>query len=105
MSQTTMHYAVYDISDDPTRTSVADALKNSGFVRVQKSVFCGTLSGQSKKDLLERVRLILARPDGEDGADSFYLIMTCAACYGNIETIGEAFDPEYASGETPAMVF
>jgi len=105
VSQTTMHYAVYDIGDDPTRTSVADALKDSGFERVQKSVFCGTLSQQSKKDLLERVRLILGGPDGEGGVRSFYLIMTCSACFGSIETIGEAFDPEYAAGETTALVF
>jgi len=101
VSRSIMHYAVYDIGDDPTRTSVADALKDSGFERVQKSVFCGTLSEQSKKDLLERVGAIL----GEEGGDSFYLIMTCSACFGSIETIGEAFDPEYAAGETPALVF
>lgn len=100
-----MHYAVYDIGDDSTRTSVADALKDAGFERVQKSVFCGTLSQQSKKDILERVRLILGDPGEEGGARSFYLIMTCAACFGSIETIGEAFDPESAAGETPARVF
>jgi len=105
LSQTTMHYAVYDISDDPTRTSVADTLKDAGFTRVQKSVFCGTLSAESKKNLLERVRLILKRPEESTDADSFYLIMTCSACFGSIETIGEAFDPEYAAGETPALVF
>lgn len=104
-----MHYAVYDIGDTPTRTSVSNTLKDSGFVRIQKSVFCGQLSDQSKKDLLERVGHIL-NPDVGDadnvsGADSFYLIMTCASCFGNIETIGESFDAEYASGNTPAQVF
>jgi len=105
LSQTTMHYAVYDIGDDPMRTSVADALKDSGFERVQKSVFCGTLSQQSKKDLLERVRLILGEPDEGGGARSFYLIMTCSACFGSIETLGEAFDAKYVAGETSALVF
>jgi len=101
VSRSIMHYAVYDISDTPTRTSVANALKDMGLVRVQKSVFCGTLSEQSKKDLLERVGAIL----GEEGGDSFYLIMTCSLCFGNIVAIGESFDAEYAGGKKPALVF
>lgn len=101
MSRSIMHYAVYDISDTPTRTSVANTLKDMGLVRVQKSVFCGTLSEQSKKDLLERVGAIL----GAEGADSFYLIMTCSLCFGNIVTIGESFDTEYAEGKTSSLVF
>lgn len=101
MSRSIMHYAVYDISDTPTRTSVANALKDMGLERVQKSVFCGTLSEQSKKDLLERVGAIL----GAGGGDSFYLIMTCSLCFGNIVSIGEAFDTEYVEGKKPAVVF
>ena len=49
-----MYYAVYDITDNSTRSSVIHILKNQGFSRIQKSVFCGSLSGQNKKDLIKK---------------------------------------------------
>ena len=66
-----MYYAVYDISDDKTRSRIVQALKDIGFVRIQKSVFCGSLSSQQKKDLVEKLKRIA----GED--ESIYLILAC----------------------------
>ena len=93
-----VYYAAYDISDDNTRTSVIHSLKNHGFVRIQKSLFCANMSGQQKKDLMAAVKLLLS----ED--DSFYLILSCNTCFGKIETIGRGFDADYVAGRKGAVV-
>ena len=93
-----MYYAVYDISDNKTRTQTIQALKNIGFVRIQKSVFCGSLSTQQKKDLIENLKRITA----ED--ESVYLILTCQTCFGKVTIIGHGFDKEYVANELESMV-
>lgn len=93
------YYAIYDISDDVVRSYVIKMLKNAGFVRVQKSAFCGTLVNQKKKDLLEDVKKVLT-----DERDSFYLILTCQQCFGRISVVGKGFDAQYAAGDKGAEV-
>lgn len=93
-----MYYAVYDVSDNKTRLRVIQALKDVGFVRIQKSVFCGSLSSQPRKDLIERLK----RVAGED--ESIYLILACHNCFGKVTIIGKGFDKEYVSGEKPVEV-
>jgi len=93
-----MYYAVYDISDNKTRTHTIQALKNIGFVRIQKSVFCGSLSTQQKKDLIENLKRITA----ED--ESVYLILACQKCFGKVTIIGHGFDKEYVANELESMV-
>ncbi len=93
-----MYYAVYDISDDKTRSRVVQALKDIGFVRIQKSVFCGSLSSQQKKDLAERLKRIA----GED--ESIYLILACQTCFGKVTIIGHGFDKEYVANDLESMV-
>jgi len=93
-----MYYAVYDVSDNQTRTRVAQVLKDAGFVRVQKSVFCGSLSSQQKKDLVEKLKRIAA------SSDSVYLILTCHKCFGKVTIIGQGFDQEYVAGELEGLV-
>ncbi|MBI1663977.1 MAG: CRISPR-associated endonuclease Cas2 [Nitrosopumilus sp.] len=93
-----MYYAVYNITNNSTRNSIICILKNQGFVRIQKSVFCGSLSGQNKKDMTESIKSVV------DKNDSFYLILTCNRCFGKIKIIGKGFDKEYVSDKKPAVV-
>jgi CRISPR-associated protein Cas2 len=93
-----MYYAVYDVTDDSTRTSVIHVLKNAGFVRIQKSVFCGKISGQQRKDLIETVKATVQEND------SFYLILACNQCFGKIQIVGKGFDKEYVADEKPSVV-
>jgi len=88
-----MYYAAYDISNNRTREKLIRTLKDAGFERIQKSIFCGKISSQQKKDLLEKIKQKM------EPKDSFYLILTCENCFGKIKTIGQAFDKEYVSGE------
>lgn len=94
------YYAIYDISDNVVRSYVIKVLKNAGFIRVQKSAFCGTLVNQKKKDLLEDVKKVMTSE-----RDSFYLILTCNQCFGRISIIGKDFDSQYAAGKKVAGVF
>jgi CRISPR-associated protein Cas2 len=93
------YYAIYDVTENSIRSHIVRILKDAGFVRVQKSAFCGTLSGQEKKDLLERIKLVI-----KDENDSFYLILTCNKCFGKINIVGKGFDSEYVTGKKAAMV-
>jgi CRISPR-associated protein Cas2 len=93
------YYAIYDVSDNAVRSSIIHILKNAGLVRVQKSAFCGTLSGQEKKDLLERIKFVMSDQD-----DSFYLIQTCNRCFGKISILGKGFDSEYVRGKKAGLV-
>ncbi|AIC15992.1 CRISPR-associated endonuclease Cas2 [Nitrososphaera viennensis] len=92
------YYAIYDISDNLVRSNVIRILKNAGFVRIQKSAFCGTLVNQKKKDLLEDIKRVIK------DEDSFYLILTCQQCFGRISVLGKGFDAQYATGKRPAEV-
>ena len=93
-----MYYAVYDISDNGIRTSLIQILKDHGFVRIQKSVFCGNLAVQQKKDLIESIKPILTEND------SFYLMLSCNSCFGKIMIVGKGFDKEYVSDTKGSMV-
>jgi CRISPR-associated protein Cas2 len=93
-----MYYAVYDISDNKTRTHTIQALKNMGFVRIQKSVFCGSLSSQQKKDLIENLKQIT------EENESVYLILACQACFGKVTIIGHGFDKEYVTNDLECMI-
>ncbi len=88
-----MYYAVYDISNDKTRMQTIQTLKNAGFTRIQKSVFCGSLSSQQKKNLIENLKQVAGT------SESIYLILTCKHCFGKITIIGQGFDMEYVSNE------
>jgi CRISPR-associated protein Cas2 len=93
-----MYYAVYDISDNRIRTHTIQALKNIGFVRIQKSVFCGSLSSQQKKDLIENLKQIT------DENESVYLILACQKCFGKVTIIGHGFDKEYVANDLESIV-
>ncbi len=94
-----MYYAVYDITDNTTRSSVIQILKNAGFTRIQKSVFCGKISNQQKKDVIEMIKNTIS-----DENDSFYLLLACKQCFGKIQIVGKNFDREYVSNEKTSVV-
>lgn len=98
-SKSSIYYAVYDITENKIRDNVIQILKDSSLVRIQKSVFCGKLTSQEKKDLMEKIKIVI-----EDENDSFYLIMSCSSCFGNIITLGKSFDYAYVSNIKPSIV-
>lgn len=93
-----MYYVVYDIHANELRLRTIQILKDHGLVRIQKSVFCGKLSHQNKKDILESVKQVIASDD------SFYILTSCKVCFGKIDTIGRGFDKEYVQNLKKGMV-
>ncbi len=84
-----IYYAAYDITEDNIRNKVIIILRKYGMDRIQKSLFCGRLNGQSLKDLKEEVSAIV------DGNNSLYLIPTTSALADKVITIGVGFDKDY----------
>ena len=95
-----MYYAVYDITDNGIRESTIHILKDAGFIRIQKSVFCGKIGSQQKNDMIEKIKNSINLE-----SDSFYLIMSCSQCFGKIVLLGKDFDVEYAAEKRSSMVF
>lgn len=58
-------YVFYDIPDDRLRGRVADALKDYGLVRVQKSVFFGSLSRNRVEELAQLLDDIVGDQDAD----------------------------------------
>ena len=93
-----MYYAIYDISSDRTRQRTIQALKNAGLTRIQKSVFCGSLSPQQRKNLIENLKQTAGK------SESLYLVRACKQCFGKIVVIGQGFDMEYVANEKAVEV-
>lgn len=94
-----IYYAIYDIKEDRTRDSVVQILKNHGFTRIQKSVFCGNSSNQQNKDLIELIKGVITE------SDSFYLLLSCSQCFGKLTVVGKGFDKDYVSDIKSVDVF
>lgn len=94
-----LYYAVYDITEHNTREVIIQMLKDAGMTRIQKSVFCGRLSGQQKKDLMTNVISTIS-----EEVDSFYLIMNCSQCFGRLLTVGKEVDMDYVTDKRQSMV-
>ena len=99
MSNNTIHLVVYDIGDNNTRESIIQILKDAGLERIQKSVFCGMLNNQKKKDLIVKISTII-----DDSSDSVYIMPNCSKCFSKLVMLGEKFDVEYISDSKPSVV-
>jgi CRISPR-associated protein Cas2 len=56
--------AIFDISDDATRTKVGEMCKDYGLKRFQWSSFEGPLSRNKREELFDRARLLIAKSPG-----------------------------------------
>ena len=99
MSNNTIHLVLYDIGDDNIRESIIQILKDAGLERIQKSVFCGMLNNQKKKDLVEKINAVI-----DDSSDSVYVISNCSKCFSKLVMLGEKFDVKYISDSKSSVV-
>lgn len=72
-----MMLVIYDITDDKTRTRVADACLDYGLARLQYSSFIGNLSRTHREELLMRLKRTLGRHPGV--IQSFNICQSCWA--------------------------
>ena len=80
---------VYDITDDGIRFKVAEACKEAGLVRIQKSAFIGRIDSQRRKNLKHRLKRILGSSPG-----NIQIFLICEADMRFREIIGEPTDFE-----------
>ncbi|MCS7125533.1 MAG: CRISPR-associated endonuclease Cas2 [Aigarchaeota archaeon] len=80
---------IYDITDDEIRLKVAEACKEVGLARIQKSAFIGLIDSQKRKNLKIKLKRILGSSKGNI---QFFTI--CEADIANREIIGEEIEYE-----------
>ena len=80
---------IYDISDDEIRQKAAEACKEAGLVRIQKSAFLGVISSQARKNLRRRLEKILGEADG-----NIQVFVICDSDMRYREVIGRVVEGE-----------
>ena len=93
-------WLIYDITEDKTRTNVAKLCKNSGLIRVQKSVFLGNIEINTMDEILLECE---EKIDTE--TDSIYIFPMCDEDFKKVKTAGNAFDRNIVSDKVLAKFF
>ncbi|MCL7388063.1 MAG: CRISPR-associated endonuclease Cas2 [Thaumarchaeota archaeon] len=75
---------IYDITDDMLRLRIAEACKEFGLVRIQKSAFLGRIDFQRRKGLRHRLKEVLGNNPG-----NIQIFLICEADMRFREMIGE----------------
>ena len=92
-------WVIYDISNDRTRTKIADQCLDYGLQRVQKSVFLGDLEANRVDEVIEFSRQLL---DLE--TDSVYVFPMCREDFEKVRILGQSFDRELVADEVLTKV-
>jgi CRISPR-associated protein Cas2 len=87
-------WVIYDITNDRQRAKSARACLQSGLIRVQKSVFLGTLADSERDELVVRLGPLID-PD----RDSVYVFPMCRPDFAKVSLLGQAFDRRRATDE------
>jgi CRISPR-associated protein Cas2 len=87
-------WVVYDITNDRQRGKSARACLQYGLIRVQKSVFLGTLAENERDELVVRLETLID-PD----RDSVYVFPMCRPDFAKFALLGQAFDSRRVTDE------
>ena len=82
-------WVVYDISDDRTRSRVADRCLDFGLQRVQKSVFLGNLDSNRVDEVILFSQELL-----NVETDSVYVFPMCRDDFEKVRIVGQGFDQD-----------
>ncbi len=93
-----MIYVIYDISNDKIRKKISDKCLSYGLLRIQKSVFAGSLN----KNRIDELRVFCENIIEEN--DKVYIIEVCEKCFGKLICIGEDFDKDLVRDNKKTMV-
>jgi CRISPR-associated protein Cas2 len=91
-------WAIYDISENRTRSRIAKICKGLGLYRVQKSVFLGNLE-PSRIDELAAV----SREEIDETTDSVYIFPMCQQDFSKTRLLGQAFDKKLVTDEVKSL--
>ena len=77
-------FVMYDIVDNPTRTSLIKKLQHYGLHRIQKSIFCGFLSLNERLNLASELDFFISSE-----RDTIILVPACESCVDSIFIEGD----------------
>ncbi|MEM1738403.1 MAG: CRISPR-associated endonuclease Cas2 [Nitrososphaerota archaeon] len=83
---------IYDITDNDIRMKIAQACKEAGLTRIQKSAFLGVIDSQTRKNLEIKLKNILGSNRG-----NVQIFIICEADISSRKIIGQLI--EYEEGE------
>ena len=95
-----MVWVIYDITEDKQRNRVAKYCKQAGLIRVQKSVFLGSLERSRFDELSER-----CKEEIDEDTDSLYLFPFCEDDFKKIKVHGQGFDKKLVNDEILQQFF
>ncbi len=91
-------WVIYDITNDRLREKAARASLQSGLIRVQKSVFLGTLDPNTCDELILRLDALI-----DADHDSVYVFPMCQPDFAKATFLGQAFDQERVRDELRSL--
>ncbi len=93
-------WVIYDISDDKTRSKVANLCSQMGLYRVQKSIFLGPLESEEREELrLQFADLIDLKKD------RVYFSVISKDEFERIEVVGRDFDRKLVGNMYDQIIF
>jgi CRISPR-associated protein Cas2 len=92
-------WVVYDIADDRRRERAARASLQAGLVRVQQSVFLGTLADTQRDELVVALGSLI-----DPEYDSAYVFPMCRPDFAKVALLGRAFDRRRVTDELRTLV-
>ena len=87
-------WVVYDISNDRTRTKIANRCLDYGLYRVQKSVFLGDIALNRIEEII-----LFSRELMNLETDSVYLFPMCQEDFDKVRIVGQGFDRTLVADE------
>jgi CRISPR-associated protein Cas2 len=91
----------YDIENDRLRTAIAKYLEQQGLVRLQYSVFAGTLNLEQWQKLWNRVALMYEKSCKE--SDAIYCMILSKAAFKKMQGLGKKPDKKFILDEIEVL--
>jgi len=93
-------WVMYDIKKDKSRTKISKLCEQIGLIRVQYSVFLGTLNANDKDTLEIQLEELMDKE-----TDSIYVFPMSKDELKETVLLGKAFDKKYITDEVKEMFF
>lgn len=87
-------WIIYDIEKNKIRNKVAAQCKGYGLIRVQKSVFLGTLNNSEIDEISLKCQELMDKKK-----DSIYIFPMCDEDFKKVKLLGQAFDKKMVKDE------
>ncbi len=91
-------WVIYDISSDRDRNKIAKTCKEYGLIRVQYSVFFGSLPDNSIDEIAEFSKELI-----DTETDAVFVIPVSEDDFKKKKILGKSFDEDFATGKMNTM--